>query len=132
MKYPQRKKDAAEHARFKEANTVPPIEGRDTHTFVVSPPKGSSWAGSKLLIKVEPFDTPRGVLPVVVEVKHVKAGSPLLLSRLRVGDVVSKVGGAYLLAKGDQNGITALVKLLHASPDQVVLQVARAQVGELG
>ena len=115
-------KAAAENARFEEANTVPAIEGRETHCFVVSPPKGRSWADSKLLIRVEPFDTPRGFLPMVVEVK---SGSPLLLSCLRVGDVVSKVGGAYLLAKGNPDGIAVLVELLGASSGQVVLQVER-------
>jgi hypothetical protein len=125
MLHPQRTTEeaAAEHARFsrnEEANTVPPIAGRDTHTFVVSPPKGRSWAQSQLLISVDPFYTPRGVLP---QWSPVKAGSPL--SRLLVGDVVSKAGGTYLLAKGNQNGITALVELLHASPGQVVLQVER-------
>jgi C-terminal processing protease CtpA/Prc len=58
-------------------------------------------------------------------VVEVKAGSPLLLSCLRVGDVVSKVGGAYLLAKGNQNGIDVLVQLMSASTGQVVLQVER-------
>ena len=38
---------------------------------------------------------------------------------------MSKVGGAYLLAKGNQDGIAMLVQLLSASPDQVVLQVER-------
>ena len=99
---------------------MPHIEGRETHCFVVSPPKGRSWAHSKLLISVEPFDTSRGALPVVT---GIQVGSPL--SGLRVGDVVSKVGGACLLAKGNQNGIAVLVQLLSASSGQVVLQVER-------
>jgi hypothetical protein len=72
------------------------------------------------LISVNPFDMPRGVIPIVAEVK---AGSPL--SCLLVGDVVSKVGGAYLLAKGNPDGIAVLVELLGASPGQIVLQVER-------